>query len=347
MLVGSKPRRVAVVGGVRIPFARGAWRLRRGRQPGNAHRVARRPSSIASHCAGERLGDVIAGAVIKHSSHWNLARESRARLGPGAGDARHRPAARLRHEPRGRDPDRQQDRARPDRRRHRRPASTRSATRRSCFRASTSSCCCASFRGRSFGERIKPWFGLRPRHFKPVLPGVDRAAHRHVDGPALRTDGDAAGRSVAREQDELALASHRNASKAWADGFMSDLVVPYLGLKTDNNVRADTSLEKLAKLKPAFARGRHADRRQQHADDRRRGRRAARERGMGARAQPAGAGVPDLRQGRGGRFRRRRGPADGARLRGAAHAGRCRPHACRTSTSTRSTRPSRRRCCAR
>jgi acetyl-CoA C-acetyltransferase len=55
------------------------------------------------------------------------------------------------------------------------------------------------------------------------------------------------------DQDALALASHQNASRAWADGFMSDLVVPYLGLATDNNVRADTSLEKLAKLRPSFA----------------------------------------------------------------------------------------------
>jgi acetyl-CoA C-acetyltransferase len=59
---------------------------------------------------------------------------------------------------------------------------------------------------------------------------------------------------ITREaQDELALASHQRASKAWAEGFMSDLVVPYLGLNADNNVRADTSLEKLAKLKPSFA----------------------------------------------------------------------------------------------
>jgi acetyl-CoA C-acetyltransferase len=59
---------------------------------------------------------------------------------------------------------------------------------------------------------------------------------------------------ITREsQDELALASHQRASRAWAEGFMSDLVVPYLGLNADNNVRADTSLEKLAKLKPSFA----------------------------------------------------------------------------------------------
>ena len=72
------------------------------------------------------------------------------------------------------------------------------------------------------------------------------------------------------DQDALALASHQHASRAWAEGFIADLVVPFRGLATDNNVRADTTLEKLAKLKPAFAQGRHADRRQLHAADRRR-----------------------------------------------------------------------------
>ena len=55
------------------------------------------------------------------------------------------------------------------------------------------------------------------------------------------------------EQDELANDSHLKAASAWREGFYDDLVVPYLGLKTDNNVRADTSLERLARLRPSFA----------------------------------------------------------------------------------------------
>ena len=58
-----------------------------------------------------------------------------------------------------------------------------------------------------------------------------------------------------QEQDELALASHRNAAKAYAEGFYDDLLVEYLGVKRDNNLRTDTSLEQLAKLKPVFDRG--------------------------------------------------------------------------------------------
>jgi acetyl-CoA C-acetyltransferase len=56
-------------------------------------------------------------------------------------------------------------------------------------------------------------------------------------------------------QDELALASHQNAARAWAEGFYADLVMPWQGAREDNNVRRDTSLEKLGKLKPAFDRG--------------------------------------------------------------------------------------------
>ncbi|UYL09025.1 acetyl-CoA C-acetyltransferase [Bdellovibrio sp. SKB1291214] len=54
------------------------------------------------------------------------------------------------------------------------------------------------------------------------------------------------------EQDKLALASHQNAAKAWDAGFFKDLVFDFKGLKKDSLVRGDTTLEKLAKLKPAF-----------------------------------------------------------------------------------------------
>jgi acetyl-CoA C-acetyltransferase len=58
---------------------------------------------------------------------------------------------------------------------------------------------------------------------------------------------------ISREaQDQLAYESHIKAAAAWKEGFYSDLVIDYLGLKTDNNIRADTTPEKLAKLKPTF-----------------------------------------------------------------------------------------------
>jgi len=56
------------------------------------------------------------------------------------------------------------------------------------------------------------------------------------------------------EQDALALASHLNAARAYDEGFFEDIVVPFQGINEDNNMRRDTTLEKLAKLKPVFDR---------------------------------------------------------------------------------------------
>lgn len=54
------------------------------------------------------------------------------------------------------------------------------------------------------------------------------------------------------DQDALALASHQNLARAYDEGFFDDLMTPYKGLTKDNNLRADTTLEKLASLKPVF-----------------------------------------------------------------------------------------------
>jgi acetyl-CoA C-acetyltransferase len=75
MLVGSAPRRVAVLGGVRIPFARahGAYA-----SVGNQEMLTAALKGVVERfrLRGERLGDVVAGAVMKHSSQWNLTREA-------------------------------------------------------------------------------------------------------------------------------------------------------------------------------------------------------------------------------------------------------------------------------
>ena len=57
------------------------------------------------------------------------------------------------------------------------------------------------------------------------------------------------------EQDELAVASHQNLAAAYDRGFLDDLVTPFQGLERDQNLRADSSMEKLAKLKPVFGKG--------------------------------------------------------------------------------------------
>src|SRR4029453_15421071 len=61
---------------------------------------------------------------------------------------------------------------------------------------------------------------------------------------------------ITREaQDELAVASHHNLAASYDDGWQDDLITPYLGVERDNNLRTDSSMDKLAKLKPVFGRG--------------------------------------------------------------------------------------------
>jgi acetyl-CoA C-acetyltransferase len=250
MLVGSQPRRVAVIGGVRIPFARahGAYA-----SVGNQEMLTASLKAVVDKYGlkGVRLGDVVAGAVMKHSSQWNLAREAMLDSGlspdtPGldvqraCGTSLEAAIVIANKVALGQidaglaggvdtasDP----------------PIVFGREYQRLLLRAHGA---------KSFGARIAPFLGMRPRHFKPVFPGVGEP--RTGLSMGQHTERMARSWEISRaDQDALALASHQNASRAWADGFMSDLVIPYLGLATDNNVRADTSLEKLAKLRPSFA----------------------------------------------------------------------------------------------
>jgi acetyl-CoA C-acetyltransferase len=111
----------------------------------------------------------------------------------------------------------------------------------------------AASRARSLQERLKIFLGLRPADFKPRFPGVTEprtglSMGEHCELMAKEW------KLEQREQDELALVSHQNGAKAWSEGFYNDLVFPHAGAKKDNNVRGDSSLEKLSKLKPAFDR---------------------------------------------------------------------------------------------
>lgn len=108
-----------------------------------------------------------------------------------------------------------------------------------------------SRKGGGILEKVLPFSKLRPSDIKPVLPAVVEprtglSMGEHCEKMAKEW-------RISREaQDELALASHRNAAKAWNDGFYSDLVVEHRTVTRDPLVRAETSMEKLAKLKPAF-----------------------------------------------------------------------------------------------
>lgn len=249
MLVGSAVRRVAILGGLRIPFARahGAYA-----SVGNQEMLTAAFRAVVERykLQGERLGDAIAGAVIKHSRDYNLVREcvlgssldpqtpgldvQRAcgtsleaaillgnKIALGQVDSGLAGGVDTISDP---------------------PIVYPKAYQQLLLK---------SYRGRTLGQRISPWLGLRPKHFSPVMPGVLEPRTGLSMGQS--TEIMAKRWKISRqEQDQLAFESHTKAAAAWRDGFFDDLVVEYLGLKSDNNVRADTSLEKLAKLRPTF-----------------------------------------------------------------------------------------------
>jgi acetyl-CoA C-acetyltransferase len=96
-----------------------------------------------------------------------------------------------------------------------------------------------------------PWLGLRPRHFTPNLPAVSEPR----TGLSMGQSCELMARrwQVSREaQDDLAYESHRRAATAYDEGFYRDLVVEFRSLREDDNLRRDTTRERLAKLKPAF-----------------------------------------------------------------------------------------------
>jgi len=110
-----------------------------------------------------------------------------------------------------------------------------------------------SARGRSFTARLKPWLRLRPRDFRPVFPAVVEPRTGLSMGESMEIT--AKQWQISRtEQDALALSSHTNAAAAWETGFYDDLVIEYAGVRKDNNVRSDSSMEALARLRPVFDR---------------------------------------------------------------------------------------------
>lgn len=106
-------------------------------------------------------------------------------------------------------------------------------------------------RAKTFKEKLKVLSHFRPSDFKFRFPDVaePRTGFSMGEHAELMVKEWHISR---KEQDELALASHQNAMKAYEEGFYDDLICPYLGIKKDTTPRVDTSIEKLSQLKPAF-----------------------------------------------------------------------------------------------
>ena len=249
MLVGDRIQRVAILGGVRTPFAR-SHTAYVGTDNQELLTAALRALVERHRLQGQRLGDVIAGAVIKHPKDYNLTRESLLSTGldpetPGL-DVQRACGTSLEAAilignkialgqidagiAAGVD-----DLSDP-------PVVYPKSYQRRLLE---------SFRGRTFGQRLRPWLGIKRADLKPVLPAVVEPRTGLSMGQSCELM--VKNWQITREQqDQLAYDSHVKAAAAWREGFYNDLVVPFRDLKTDNNVRADASLEKLAKLKPVF-----------------------------------------------------------------------------------------------
>jgi len=245
----DSPRRVAVLGGSRIPFAR---------QNGPYARASNQDMLTATldnvsgkfGLEGQAVGEVAAGAVLKHSRDFNLARESvlGSRLAPetpaydvqqacGTGleatilVANKIALGQIECGIAG-GVDTTSDA----------PLAIGEDLRQTLLAAN---------RAKSNVDRLKALTHLRPKGLLPEIPrnSEPRTGLSMGEHTALMAEQWGIGRE---EQDELAVQSHHKLAAAYESGWMEDLVVPFLGLERDQNLRPDSSLEKLAKLKPVF-----------------------------------------------------------------------------------------------
>ncbi|MDN0193554.1 acetyl-CoA C-acetyltransferase [Streptomyces sp. S.PNR 29] len=249
-------RRVAVIAGSRIPFARsdGPYATASNQEM----LTAALDGLVERHGLTEpgAVGEFVAGAVLKHSRDFNLARETvlGSKLDPrtpaydiqqacGTGlqaviAAANKIALGQTESAIAGGADTASDA----------PLGVNDELRRILLRAR---------RAKSLGGRLKALAKVRPAHLVPDIPrnaeprtGLSMGEHAAVTARAW---------GVGREaQDELAATSHQRLAAAYERGFFQDLVVPFRGLARDQNLRPGSTVEKLASLKPVFGLG-HPD----------------------------------------------------------------------------------------
>lgn len=243
-------RRVAILGGNRIPFAHSNTVY------SNASNQDMFTATLQGlvdrfNLHGERLGEVVGGAVMKHARDFNLVRESvlsttlsrdtpafdiQQACGTGL-EAAMLVANKiaLGHIECGiaGGVDTTSDA----------PIGLNEKLRKILLEAS---------RAKTMPQRLTALAKVRPQMLlQPALPrnGEPRTGlsmGEHCELMAMEWD-------IAREdQDALALASHQNLARAYDEGFFTDLMTPYKGVAKDNNLRADLTIEKLRSLKPCF-----------------------------------------------------------------------------------------------
>jgi acetyl-CoA C-acetyltransferase len=245
----SQPRHAAILGGNRIPFAR---RDREYAEASNQDMLIAALDGLVARfgLAGERLGEVAAGAVLKRSRDFNLTREAvlgsalapdtpaydvQQACGTGLETTIHvanKIALGQIESGIAGGVDTTSDA----------PIELNEDLRRILLEAN---------RQRSAAGRLALLARLRPGQVVPAIPqnaeprtGLSMGEHQ-----AISTQRWGIGRE---EQDEIAVASHQRLAAAYERGFFADLITPFLGLERDGNLRPDASPEKLAKLPPVF-----------------------------------------------------------------------------------------------
>ncbi|HYS35285.1 MAG TPA: acetyl-CoA C-acetyltransferase [Pseudonocardiaceae bacterium] len=242
-------QRVTIVGGNRIPFARSNSRYA---HASNQDMFTTALDGLVSRFGlqGERVGEVVGGAVLKHSRDFNLIRESvlGSRLAPdtpaydlqqACGTGLQSIIAVANKIALGQidsgiagGVDTTSDA----------PLALNEDLRRILVALNSA---------KSVGARLKLLTRLRPGQIVPEIPrnAEPRTGLSMGEHAAITAREWGVGRA---EQDELAATSHQRLAAAYDRGFFDDLVTPYLGLTRDENLRPDSSADKLAKLKPAF-----------------------------------------------------------------------------------------------
>lgn len=248
----SSTRRVAIVGGNRIPFARSGGPYA---QASNQDMLTAALNGLVARFGlrGEQVGEFVAGAVLKHSRDFNLARETV--LGSGldprtpAHDVQMACATGLEAVTSVANKialgqldsgiaggvDTASDA----------PIQLNEDLRRVLLKAN---------HAKGLGAKLAALAGVRPQHIVPEIPQNAEPRTGLSMGEHAAKTAEAWGISRA-DQDELAARSHHRLAAAYERGFFDDLVTPFLGLTRDQNLRADSSVEKLAKLKPVFGKG--------------------------------------------------------------------------------------------
>jgi acetyl-CoA C-acetyltransferase len=247
--MSREARRVAVLGGNRIPFARSDGAYARA---SNQDMLTAALDGLVDRfdLAGERLGEVAGGAVLKHSRDRDLTRESvlDTRLAPETPAYDVQQACGTGLETTilvgnkialgqidvgvacGADTTSDA------------PIALNEQLRETLLEAN---------RQRSAAGKLRALTAIRPGHVVPAIPRNEepRTGLSMGEHCAIMAEEWEIGRA---EQDELAVASHRNLAAAYERGFLDDLITPYLGQERDQNLRPDSDPEKLSKLKPVF-----------------------------------------------------------------------------------------------